>query len=175
MAECDVKPPEGEAPEQRRESDSFPPLPEASSGQVIGLLDYLDARGGREDVFRIAQELACAWEAVVAAVRAADQLGLVSTPGRLVVLEAEGRRFLRSSPPERTALWRKRLLRQPCFREVRDALLRPGRRVDREAVLEALRRCAPGGDGERPFRAFVDWGRRGGLFSYEDGARLFSL
>ena len=174
MAEHAVTPTKGEAPEPRREN-AFSTLPEASSGQVIGLLNYLDARGGREDVFQIAQELACAWDAVIGTIRAADHLGFVSTAGRAVVLESEGRRFLRSSPPERTALWRKRLLRQPCFREVRDALLWPGRRVDRGAVLQTLRRCAPLGNSERSFPAFVDWGRRGALFTYAEHTRLFSL
>ena len=93
----------------------------------------------------------------------------------MAALEPEGRRFLRAPAPRRAALLRKRLLRQRCFREVRDALMRPGGRVDRRGVLETLRRCVPTGDPERWFPAFVDWGRRGALFAYAEHARLFSL
>lgn len=152
-----------------------PLLPRSPSGEVIGLLDYLRARGGRENVFQITAELGCEVGAVVAAVQAAELLGFVSTPGSAVVLEPEGQRFCRSSPPERTALWRKRLLRLRCFCEVRDALLGPGRRVDRGTVLETLGRCAPSGQSETAFPVFVDWGRRGELFTYEEQTRLFSL
>ena len=35
---------------------AFEPLPDVLPGEVVGLLEYLDARGGREEVFRIAAD-----------------------------------------------------------------------------------------------------------------------
>jgi hypothetical protein len=152
------------------------PPPEASSSEVIGLLDYLYVREGREDVLQIAARAGWSSDRAVAVVKAAELLGFVGMLGRLVVLEPEGRRFLQSSPSERTYRWRKRLLRQRCFREVHDALrMRPGGRIGEEIVLQILSRCAYQSDYERSLKAFVDWGRRGGLFTYKEDTRFFSV
>jgi NitT/TauT family transport system ATP-binding protein len=66
-------------------------LPRASSSEVIGLLNYLNARAGREVVFHIAAELGCPLQKVFDAVKAAEMLGFVSTPGPMVFLASEGR------------------------------------------------------------------------------------
>src|SRR5262249_31953590 len=34
-------------------------LPEVTPGEVVGLLEYLDARGGRQEIFRIASDTHC--------------------------------------------------------------------------------------------------------------------
>ncbi|HVP38581.1 MAG TPA: ABC transporter ATP-binding protein, partial [Candidatus Saccharimonadales bacterium] len=42
-----------DAPAGAAPPPTFEPLPAAGAGEIIGLLEYLDARGGQEDVFRI--------------------------------------------------------------------------------------------------------------------------
>src|SRR5574341_779049 len=37
-----------------REAGLIEPLPHVSAGEIVGLLEYLDARGGKDDLFRIA-------------------------------------------------------------------------------------------------------------------------
>ena len=85
------------------------PQAEATSDEVLGLLAYLDARSGPAEVFQIASELGCGWDRVIAAVKAAERLHFVSTPGPLVIVEPAGRRFLQSPAPRRLALLRGRL------------------------------------------------------------------
>src|SRR5512133_3798776 len=57
---------------------AFEPIPDATPLEVIGLLEYLDARGGREDVFRIAEETGHAFDKLIAVVNAAEILDLVA-------------------------------------------------------------------------------------------------
>ena len=69
----------------------FEALPPASAAEVVGLLEWLDARGGSQDVFRIAGETGREFGVVLTAVKAAELLDLVDTPRRLAVLTPLGR------------------------------------------------------------------------------------
>ena len=48
---------------------SFSSLPEATSSEIVGLLEYLDARGGKADVFRIAAETDRPFDQMIRVVR----------------------------------------------------------------------------------------------------------
>jgi NitT/TauT family transport system ATP-binding protein len=145
------------------------PLPDASASEIKGLLEYLDARGGREDLFRISAETHREFGRVITVVKAAELLELVDTPKRTVVLEAEGRRFVAAPPAERTVIWRERLLRLRLFRQLVSAMERaPERRIERDAVLEILAIAMPEEDLERVFGTLVRWAQAGDLFGYDE-------
>ncbi|WP_242342196.1 ABC transporter ATP-binding protein [Anaeromyxobacter terrae] len=147
-------------------------LPDASAGEVVGLVEYLDARGGREDVFRIAAETDSRFDRTINAVNAAELLDLVDTPRRAVVLAPLGQRFVRAPDMERRAIWRERLLGLGLFRQVQEAIARsPAGRVERDFVLELIAIAAPREDFEAVFERFVSWARYGRLFVYDDAAQ----
>jgi NitT/TauT family transport system ATP-binding protein len=140
-------------------------LPQALPSEIVGLLEYLDHHGGRDDVFRIAQETNRAFAPVIEIVEGAEMLGFVDTPRRLVVLTPIGRRFLDADAAGRQAIWRERLLMLRLFREINDALDRQeGRPLERDFVLETLVLRLPFEDCERQFDTFAKWSRFGGLF-----------
>ncbi|WP_242339699.1 MULTISPECIES: ABC transporter ATP-binding protein [Anaeromyxobacter] len=150
-------------------------LPDASAGDVIGLVEYLDARGGREDVFRIAAETDSRFDRTINAVNAAELLDLVDTPRRAVVLAPLGQRFVRAPDAERRAIWRERLLGLGLFRQVQDAIARsPGGRVERDFVLELIAVAAPREDFEAVFERFVSWASYGGLFVHDAAAQVLT-
>jgi NitT/TauT family transport system ATP-binding protein len=145
------------------------PLPDARAGDVIGLLEYLDARGGREDVFRIAGDTNQEYGRVIAAVNGAELLDFVDTPRRTVVLEPLGARLVRADPVERKTIWRQQLLRLGLFRRVADALARQAdRSIDADFVLETIAMAMPFEDYRRVFAVFVSWARYGDLFAYDE-------
>jgi ABC-type multidrug transport system fused ATPase/permease subunit len=76
---------------------SIEPLPEATVGEIVGLLEYLDVRGGREDIFRIAADTNSEFGRVLSIVEGAELLDFVDTPKRMVVLEPEGQKFVRAA------------------------------------------------------------------------------
>ena len=150
-------------------SDPIDPLPDATASEIKGLLEYLDARGGREDLFRIATETNREFGRVIMVVKAAEMLDFVDTPKRTVVLEAEGRRFVAAPQAERTEIWRGQLLTLRLFRQLVAALERePRRRVERDAVLEILAIAMPQEDVERVFGTLIRWAQAGDLFDYDD-------
>jgi len=154
----------------------FEALPRAGPGEIIGLLEYLDARGGQEDVFKIASDTDREFGRVIAVVNAAELLDLVDTPRRLVVLSAEGAKVVRANPAGRKALFRDRVLELRLFRHVQDALSRGDEhRVDSDFVLELIALHLPNEDYEAMFETFVSWARFGDLFAYDEQAGVIEL
>ena len=165
----DVAQPEGAAP-------AYEPLPHAGGGEIEGLLEYLDARGGREDVFRIAADTDREYGQVITATNAAELLGFVETPHRTVILSAEGSRYVKASPAARKAIFRERILDLLLFQRVRDALQAADEhRLDRDWVLELVAIQLPSESYEAIFDTLVNWGRFGDLFSYDEASETLTL
>jgi NitT/TauT family transport system ATP-binding protein len=102
-------------------------------------------------------------------VKAAEMLDFVDTPKRLVVLEPDGLRFVRTMPEDRKPLWRESLLRLRLFRDLHDALGRqPRHEVEKLFVLETIIMNMPHENYERVFATLMSWARYGELFDYDD-------
>jgi NitT/TauT family transport system ATP-binding protein len=145
------------------------PLPDTSINEVVGLVEWLDARGGQQDAFRIAAETGREFGSVLTAVRAAELLDLVDTPKRLVVLTPLGREFAAAGADGRKAIWRRQLLALRLFAEVRDALeAAPEHRLPRDFVVELIALRLPSEDYQRVFQTWIGWARYGDLFAYDE-------
>jgi NitT/TauT family transport system ATP-binding protein len=154
----------------------FEALPAALPGEILGLLEYLDARGGQEDVFRIAADTDREFGRLIQVVNAAELLDLVDTPKRTVVLSAEGARLVRASPHERRRVFRDRILRLRLFQHVRDALeRREDHRLPRDFVLELVAVHMPNEDFEAVFATFAAWGRFADLLAYDERTETLAL
>ena len=152
------------------------PLPDASASEIVGLLEYLDAHGGREDVFRIAGDTNREFGHLIGVVKAAEMLNFVDTPKRLAVLEPDGQRFVRSTPVERKAIWREQLLKLHLFHEIHQVLGRqPDHSIDRDFVLETIIMRLPQENYERIFQTLIRWARFGDLFAYDETTQTVSL
>ena len=148
-------------------------LPTATASAIVGLLEYLNARGGREDVFRIAADTHREYGAVIQTVNAAELLDLVDTPRRQVMIEPLGSKLAVAEATERRAIWRQQILRLGLFARIAEAIERaPAHRVDADFVLETIAMTMPDEDYERVFHVFVGWARYGGLFEYDEDTRV---
>lgn len=151
-------------------------LPEATSSEIVGLLEYLDARGGREELFRIAADTNRDFGRMINIVEAAEILNLVDTPKRMVILDRTGQEFLRGNPEQRQAIWREQLLKLRLYRQVYEALQRePDHQLEADFVLETLVLNLPGEHYERALETFIRWARFGNLFSYDEATQMLSL
>ncbi len=144
-------------------------LPPVGPIEVAGLVEWLDARGGSQDVFRVAAETGREFGHVLTVVKAAELLDLVDTPRRLAVLTPAGREFAAADPEGRKALWRRQLLGLRLFAEVQAALdADEGHRLPRDFVEELVALRLPSEDYERTFHTFVAWARYGELLAYDE-------
>jgi NitT/TauT family transport system ATP-binding protein len=153
---------------------TFEPLPDTQASDVVGLVEYLDARGGKEDLFRIAADTNQEFGVVIAIVKAGEMLDLIDTPRRLVALTPEGERFAAAPPVERKPLWREQLLELRLFKEVR-AMIREGGEAHRDAVLALIHREMPHENYEKMFATLVHWARFGDLFAYDESTETLIM
>jgi NitT/TauT family transport system ATP-binding protein len=152
------------------------PVPEATTSEIVGLLEYLDARGGKGEVFRIAAETNHEFGRLISVVKAAEMLDFVDTPKRLVVFEPEGQRFVKAGPEERKAMWRCQLLKLRLFRELYEVLQRqPDKSIEKELVLETIILNMPQENYETVFNTVIGWARFGDLFAYDEDNGMIAL
>jgi HAE1 family hydrophobic/amphiphilic exporter-1 len=157
------------------ERQGFEPLPDVTAGEIEGLMEYLDAHGGQDDVFHIAAETHRDSGRLLDVAKAAELLGFVSMTRRQFVLDDAGRRFVKASRADRQAIWRERVLQLRLFHVVQGMLRRQGGPIDSELVRETLILNLPEENYERGFATFVDWARYGDLFAYDETTGQISV
>jgi NitT/TauT family transport system ATP-binding protein len=151
-------------------------LPEIGISQILGLVELLVGKGGREDIYKLAAELSMELGETLTVIRAAEMLGLVHTPGGDVVVEPFGNQVVDASITDRKDLIRDKLAELPLFKMVKDYLSREeGTEVSREEMLEKLAELLPNEDAESSFGTVVSWGRYAELFGYNDDTQTFYL
>ncbi len=152
------------------------PLPDVSATEIISLLEYLDQRGGEEDIVRIADATNREFARVVFVVKAAEMLAFIDTPLQMVVLTATGKRFVEAGSDQRKLIWREQLLTLRLFREIYDVLQRaPGSAVDSDFVLETIVSRMPYENYEKVFNTLVRWARFGDLFAFDEQTNRLAL
>lgn len=167
-----------EMPDAAPEKSPAPmePIPDVTPGNIAGLIEYLDARGGREDVFRIASELGREFGYVILVVKAAELLDFVETPSRSVVIAPEGLRFVKGDQEERKAIWREQILKLGLFRRIRQLVEHdPDHAIDADLVRETIVLGMPQENYETLFQTFVAWSRFGNLFAYDEDRQKISV
>ena len=152
------------------------PLPEATTNDIQGLLEYLDHRGGREDLFRIAADVNQPFGEILNVVKASEMLEFVDTPRQMVVLTAEGRKFVSAIPDVRHDLWRLRIERLGLFKQIKQALeASPDHSMPEEEVHHLINQILPRENYDKLFDTMVRWARFGHLFQFDEDANVLRL
>jgi len=152
------------------------PIPDCNLMWVFGLLETLEDRGGREDGYKIARDLAFKFSDLLKVMKAAEILGLVSTPSGDVVLEPLGKQFLEADINQRKLMLREQLKKHGLFNYfVRLLRGQENRSLHKEVVLEHLAILLPAESPERTFATLVNWGRFAELFGYNKDDNRFYL
>ena len=143
---------------------------------MVGVLEYLDAREGKEDLFKIAAETDKEFGEVIKLVKALELLDFVDTPKRQVVLTPNGYRFVKATSQERQAIWREQLLKLRIFKQVYDILAKhPRMKLDAEVAQEIIIFNLPSENFEKTFETFWHWARFGNLFAYDEDSQKISF
>jgi len=152
------------------------PLPDIGLTMVFGLLELLEDRGGREDGYKIARDLNIKFGDLLKVMKAAEILGLASTPAGDVVLEPLGKQFLEAKINERKIIVREQLKKHSLFSYfIRLLHGQEDKSLTREVALEHLAMLLPSEKPERQFQTVVNWGRFAELFGYNKDEDRFYL
>jgi NitT/TauT family transport system ATP-binding protein len=161
---------------RRRESTTIQALPPAQTSQIVGLLEYLEAHGGKDEIFEMSANLHMEFGVVIAVTKGAEILGFVDTPKEDVVLTPLGWRFVRAAAEERKQIWRVQLLNIKVFRDL-DARLQqhPDEAISAEDLKEQLIIALPHENYDVMFDTIVRWARFGNLFAYDEDTEKITL
>jgi NitT/TauT family transport system ATP-binding protein len=168
--------PDDAAHPSNRFAQRLAPLPRADIGQVLGLLEALDDRGGRLDIFDFAAEAHREYSGVVLVVNAAEMLGLVATPKDQAEITDLGRQLLKADVNGRKALLNLQLQKTRLFGYFIEMIERsPEHAIRRELALEQMVLLFPSEQPNQLFNTLVAWARFAELFGYSARRGLLYL
>jgi len=157
-------------------AEQINPIPDCQLTWVFGLLETLEDRGGRDDGYRIARDLQFNFSDLLKVMKAAEILGLVTTPSGDVVLEPPGKQFLTLDVNQRKLMLREQLKKLSLFAYfVRLLRGQPDHSLPKEVVLEHLAMLLPNESPQKQFNTMVNWGRYAELFGYNKDEDRFYL
>ena len=144
-------------------------LPHSRPGAVGGLLELLNERGGKEDLYRVAEDLLMEVDDLLPIVEAAVLLGFAKSDRGDIELTPEGKAFADADIEKRTALFREAALKHvSLLQQINMALAIKG---DHSMPLEFYRDvldehfAAP--EVQKQIETALHWGRYAGIFTYD--------
>ncbi|MFZ0666231.1 MAG: nitrate/sulfonate/bicarbonate ABC transporter ATP-binding protein [Acidimicrobiales bacterium] len=150
-------------------SPSDGPLPPASVGGMAGLLEILNANGGRDDLPLLASKLTFDVEDLLPLVDAAELLGFAVVEDADLQLTAEGKSFVEADIDTSKAIFaeqakaRAPLVRAICssLESTKDGTLGQG------FFIDLLRRGFSEDEARHQLDIAIDWGRYGELYDFD--------
>jgi NitT/TauT family transport system ATP-binding protein len=161
--------PGGVAAEAAGLTPSDLPLPEVSAPGLSGLLEILAARGGRDGLAQLADDLSFEVDDLLPLVDAAVMLGLAEVHDADLEITEVGREFATGDIDASKILFGKLVSeRAPLIKAIVSGLRATNDGTLREGFfLDLLRRGFSAEEARRQLDIAIDWGRYGELFEYD--------
>jgi NitT/TauT family transport system ATP-binding protein len=167
--------PVGELPSAKK-SERFPMLPHARVGGISGLLEIIHARGGREDLPKLAETLSLEVDDLLPAVDASALLGFAEVAHGDVTITGAGTEFATAGVHRSHEIFKEQVLKSvPFLLTVLEAIRqKKDGGIGKEFLLDILDEHFSESESARQFQTLVDWGRYAQLFEYNaDEERLY--
>jgi NitT/TauT family transport system ATP-binding protein len=144
-------------------------LPHARVGGIAGLLELLRDRGGREDLFRLSEELVMDVEDLLPILEACVVLGFALLKEGDVQITPKGIEFADADIQRRKVLFREAALERVTILKQIDSILK--RKVDHsindEFFHDILDEHFAEDEVQRQFETALNWGRYAEIFDYD--------
>ncbi|HEX4757171.1 MAG TPA: nitrate/sulfonate/bicarbonate ABC transporter ATP-binding protein [Terracidiphilus sp.] len=152
-------------------------LPHARPGGVAGLLELLLDKGGRDDIYRLADDLAFEIDDLLPIVDAAQLLGFLKIEEGDAAITASGTEFANSEILRQKELFRDAALQNVLLlRQIRRALeTKSDHTVPEDFFLDMLDEQFSEEECLRQMETAVAWGRYAELLDYDSSRRRFVL
>jgi NitT/TauT family transport system ATP-binding protein len=148
---------------------TFQVLPHATAGGMAGLLEFLNDRGGREDMYHLAEELLMEVDDLFPIVDEAVLLGFANSTQGDVQLTPAGKEFADADIGTRKKLFRDAVLSHvTLIQQIRNALERKSdKAVPREFFRDILDEHLSQEEAQRQLDTALNWGRYAEIFTYD--------
>ena len=154
----------------------YPMLPHARPGGIAGLLEMLQDRGGREDLYRLAEDLVMEVDDLLPIIEAAALLGFMTLQEGDAVITPEGHAFVEADILQRKVLFRDAALMRVALLSQMESILK--KKSDHSITIEFFHDILDEHFSEDEVKQQLDtalhWGRFAEIFDYNaDTGRLF--
>jgi len=152
-------------------------LPHARPGGVAGLLELLIDKGGRDDIYRLADDLAFEIDDLLPIVDAAQLLGFLKVEEGDASITNPGTAFANSEILRQKEIFRDAALENVLLlRQIRRALdAKSDHTVPEEFFLDMLDEQFSAEESQRQIETAVTWGRYGEIFDFDAARRRFVM
>jgi len=152
-------------------------LPHVAIGDVTGLIELVQTRGGREDLYQLGRQLHQDVDDLLPLVEAASILGLAETQEGDLVLTSEGQRFAEAGVLEEKQVFRDQALSHiEILRQIVRALEgAPGHTLPEEYFLSLLEERFDEDEAQEQLETAINWGRYAELFAFQEARGVFRL
>jgi NitT/TauT family transport system ATP-binding protein len=152
-------------------------LPHSRPGGIAGLLELLLDKGGRDDIYRLANDLAFEIDDLLPIVDAAELLGFLTIDEGDAVITGSGTEFANSEILRQKELFRDAAIEHVLLlRQIRRALeAKSDHSVPEEFFVDMLNEQFSEEECQRQIETAVTWGRYAELFDFDAGRRRFVL
>ena len=155
----------------------FQMLPHARPGGIAGLLEILADRGGRDDIYRLADALSFEIDDLLPTIEAASLLGFVKLSEGDAEMTPAGREFLEADILRRKELFRKAALDHiALIRQITRALeSKSDHALPDEFFHDILDEHFSEEETIQQLATAINWGRYAELFDHEAGGERFFI
>ncbi|HKV57411.1 MAG TPA: nitrate/sulfonate/bicarbonate ABC transporter ATP-binding protein [Ktedonobacteraceae bacterium] len=155
----------------------FQVLPHVAIGDVTGLIELVQTRGGREDLYQIGRHLQLEIDDLLPLVEATDLLGLADVEEGDFVLTDEGKHFAEAGVLEEKQLFRAQVLEHVSLvRKIVQALQTAPRHIlPEEHFLQFLEAHFGKEEAQAQLDTAINWGRYAELYSFQEDRGMFRL
>jgi len=159
-----------------RERNKFQMLPHARPGGIAGFMELLADRGGRDDLYKLADELAMDVDDILPIVDASVMLGFAVLNEGDLEITPEGRQFGEADIQSQKQMFREAALKNVAILRLIENTLhaKRDRAIGEEFFRDILDEHFSPDEVERQFDTALNWGRYGEIFDYDSASgRLF--
>src|ERR1039458_6108192 len=156
-------------PSDRAVKRPYRMLPHARPGSVAGLVELLNDRGGKEDLYRIAEELLMEVDDLLPVVEAAALLSFVRSERGDIELTPSGKAFAEANISTRKEVFREAALSHVTLLQQMNGALasKSDHTMPLELFRDILQEHFSDDDVQRQIDTALNWGRYGDIFTYD--------
>ncbi len=175
--DSDPAAPDGSTTPQPEKIAKYPMIPHSRPGAITGLIEILFERGGRDVIYRLADDLAFEVDDMLPIVESASQLGLLIVSGGDVELTPDGAAYAQADILERKLLFRTAALQNIALvRQIAKSLqAKANHELPDDFFFDTLEEHFSEEESERQLETAIQWGRYAELFDHDAKAELFFI
>ncbi|HMD70647.1 MAG TPA: AAA-associated domain-containing protein [Bryobacteraceae bacterium] len=152
-------------------------LPHARPGGIAGLLELIDDHGGKDDLYRVAEELRMEVDDLLPTVEGATLLGYATAERGDVEITPAGKAFAEADIGTRKQLFREAALAHVALiQQISGALAgKSDHAMPLDFFRDILEEHFPATEVQRQIDTALNWARYGDVFRYDSGSGRLSL